>query len=471
MAPYTTTEFIEKARQRHGDKYSYDRCVYVGSRTKLVVTCSDHGDFDVVGASHLNGNGCAKCVQATSKTAQTYTTEAYVAKCKEKFGDLYDYSETVYVFSKDKVKIRCREHGIFEKAACLHLFGRGCPSCGKEKGIKDRVGIKMGKAIVDTEDLVERARALHGDKYCYDYANYIDCETKVDLTCPDHGPFAMLPRHHVNPKRPCGCPKCGIIKAALNRSTGVEKFIEQARQVHGDRYDYGKVEYGNCDSNISIFCRLHGEFKQTPYHHIKHKSGCPSCGGTVAYTNETFVAAARRVHGSTFDYSKVQYRTAHDKVAIICGKHGEFQQTAFQHLKGHGCQKCWFAAGASKMQIDWLELVSVQLRRQVQHARNQGEFKIPGSRFSVDGYDEETNTVYEFLGKFFHSDPRVHRPDEWNKLLNITHGDNYKKTMARENYLRNAGYHVVNMWEVDWLQYLHSVKLIQKHVRRRLYRY
>ena len=467
MPPYTTSEFIQKSRERHGDKYEYDRCVYVGSRLKVTVTCPSHGDFEVAGANHLSGTGCAKCVQADSKRNQTYTTETYIEKCIAKFGELYDYSETVYVFSKDKVRIICPEHGIFEMAANNHLSGRGCPTCGRRKFAKNRIGIKLDSPLEDTQDFISRSIAIHGHEYNYEESEYINSSTKVKISCLTHGSFFMLPRTHIDRKTPKGCPICGTIKSAVKRSKGIEAFIKESTEVHGGRYDYSKTQYVSVDQNVIIVCRAHGEFEQTPYHHIKHRAGCPTCGKTLAYTTESFIKKALSVHSEeSFDYSKVNYKTAHDKIIITCPKHGDFQQTAFQHLRGNGCAQCWTSNGASKMQIEWLELKSFQLRRQIQHALNLGEYKIPGSRYSADGFDAETNTIFEFHGRFFHSDPRVHPASEWNHLLKISHGDNYKKTIARENFIKGAGYNLVVMWETDWRIFIRHVRRIQRAFRK-----
>ena len=57
-------------------------------------------------------------------------------------------------------------------------------------------------------------------------------------------------------------------------------------------------------------------------------------------TTEEFISKAKEVHGNKYDYSKVEYVNNHTKVCIICPKHGEFWQTPNHHLLGHGCSKC-----------------------------------------------------------------------------------------------------------------------------------
>lgn len=128
------------------------------------------------------------------------------------------------------------------------------------------------------------------------------------------------------------------------------EFIEKAKTVHSDRYDYSKVEYVNNRTKVCIICPEHGEFWQTPNHHLGGND-CPKCvHQSYKHTTESFIEAAKKVHGDRYDYSKVEYVNAHTKVCIICPEHGEFWQTPTNHMKGRGCPKCK-AAKISDMRI------------------------------------------------------------------------------------------------------------------------
>lgn len=118
-----------------------------------------------------------------------------------------------------------------------------------------------------------------------------------------------------------------------------ETFIGKARELHGDKYDYSKVEYINSQTKVCIICPIHGEFWQTPNSHL-NGNGCPSCSGLKKRTTETFIAKAREVHGDKYDYSKTQYINKRSKVIITCPEHGDFEQCANNHLRGQGCPKC-----------------------------------------------------------------------------------------------------------------------------------
>lgn len=125
-----------------------------------------------------------------------------------------------------------------------------------------------------------------------------------------------------------------------------DEFIEKARQVHGDKYDYSKVEYVNSKTPIVIVCPIHGEFKQKPSRHTVYKRGCPDCGDIMAgkknieRCSKLFISKARKIHGDKYDYSKVIYTRNNEDVEIICPIHGSFKQTPNNHLHGEGCLKC-----------------------------------------------------------------------------------------------------------------------------------
>ena len=102
-----------------------------------------------------------------------------------------------------------------------------------------------------------------------------------------------------------------------------EDFISKAIAVHGEKYDYSKVEYVNTLTKVTIICPIHGVFEQRPKVHLGG-CGCPYCGSS-SRTTETFIKAARRVHGDKYDYSKVKYINSYTEVTIICPNHGEFK--------------------------------------------------------------------------------------------------------------------------------------------------
>lgn len=129
-----------------------------------------------------------------------------------------------------------------------------------------------------------------------------------------------------------------------------EIFIERARKIHGDRFDYSKVEYTAYKNKVRIICPKHGEFLQQAQLHLAG-SICPICAGRVMRPTSDFVEKAKEVHGDKYDYSKAEYKGNHEKVLIICPEHGEFWQRALTHLHGHGCPKCGIEMNTAAQKI------------------------------------------------------------------------------------------------------------------------
>lgn len=183
-----------------------------------------------------------------------------------------------------------------------------------------------------TQEFIDRARTIHGDKYGYDSVNYISNKNKVSILCPEHGLFLMTPNSHLLGQN---CPKC----SGKHRWTEQE-FIARARLIHpSDKYDYSDVNYVNNSTKVSIVCSEHGLFKQTPKSHLLGK-GCIACAGVKKHTTNSFIQKAREIHGDRYDYSKVDYVNAREKVIVTCPEHGQFEQIPNNHLSGVCCPGC-----------------------------------------------------------------------------------------------------------------------------------
>ena len=118
-----------------------------------------------------------------------------------------------------------------------------------------------------------------------------------------------------------------------------QEFIEEAKKMHGDRYDYSKVKYVNTRRKVCIICPKHGEFWQIPASHLSGR-GCRYCADNIKRSTEEFIRKSKKIHGNKYDYSKVQYINNSTKVCIICPEHGKFWQVPSSHLRGKGCPNC-----------------------------------------------------------------------------------------------------------------------------------
>jgi hypothetical protein len=126
----------------------------------------------------------------------------------------------------------------------------------------------------DVKYFIEKARSVHGDRYDYSKSVYINSRVPIVITCPEHGDFTIRAAKHLFGQK---CRECANCDASKRYSKNISKFIEDARKVHGDKFDYSLVEYKNQDSRIKIICPVHGEFEQTAKDHVVRKIGCAEC--------------------------------------------------------------------------------------------------------------------------------------------------------------------------------------------------
>jgi len=257
-----TENFIRKAHEIHGDKYGYDRVNYVKKDIPVEIYCPVCKDYyQQTPGCHLAGHGCTRC--ANNKPLGT---EEFIRRAKEVWGDRYTYEHSVYTTTKGKVTVTCRIHGDFPTTAYDFLQGHGCPDCAKAT-----YGDARRK---DRDQFIEDSRKVHGDKYNYSKVVYVNNRTPVIIGCPVHGDFKQSPHSHLAGE---GCVLCGRDRIANLHRKGTEKFIQEARKVHGDIYDYSLVDYVNNKTNVIVICPKHGPFETMPLSHIKDRNGCPKC--------------------------------------------------------------------------------------------------------------------------------------------------------------------------------------------------
>lgn len=291
----TNDEFINRSCKIHGAAYDYSKAHYVNYLTKVTIICNTCGlEFQQIPANHYHGEGCPNCRwDKMGKSRINHTGAMFKEKAENIHGDKYDYSKVIYTSAHDPITIICKTCGIqFEQAPTGHLGGHGCFECWKAKTSNDRR---------DTlEDFIEKARGIHGNKYDYSGAVYVNAATKIVIKCSKHGNFEQTPNGHLAGR---GCVKCrfsGIIYKSSKRQL---ENLKKARQIHKES------------------------------------------GKTNALTQNEFIEKSMQAHGNRYNYSKAIYRTAKENIIIICPIHGEFSQEAYHHTEGVGCPRCSFSKG------------------------------------------------------------------------------------------------------------------------------
>ena len=444
--------------------------------------------------------------------------EEFIEKAIKIHGNKYDYSGVKYIHSKKDISIICTKHGNFEQTPNTHLRGGGCKKCGRI--------ICADKIKSNTNDFIEKAIKIHGNKYDYSEVDYIRCSKKVTIICTKHGNFEQRPNDHLTGN---GCMNC-----CLNKKKTLDEFVEHAIKIHGNKYDYSEVEYITSCDEIVIGCLVHGKFNQTPTNHLhggcskcayinsgiqqrknqndvidnfikihgnkydyssvkyttihdkiiigcfdhgnfeqtpkNHLSGrgCIKCGILTSiqastYTHEDFIEKAIKIHGNKYDYSEVKYIGCRESINVICKKHGSYETLPYLHLQNHNCPKCNIRH--SKISIQWLKYMEFCHNNNIQHAENIKEYFIPSTLYHADGFCKETKTIYEFHGDLWHGNPKIYNSLDINPISKISYGELYNKTITKKQKCIELGYNYVEIWEHDWKKIIKVITKLQRLYR------
>lgn len=249
----SSVDFINRAKSKFGDRFSYLKTRYAVRRQEVIITCKKHGDFSILPMVFLSSlSGCPKC-------RSTVMNDKFILKARKQHGHRYDYAKVDYQGFNVPVEIQCPVHGSFHQTPETHLRAKiGCQQCNLDDNRMNR------------DEFIKRSCEQHGTRYDYAGVDYICGDTKVSITCAKHGMFLQKPRIHTAGS---GCPECF---REAKRST-IDEFIRNAKAVHGDVYNYDHVDYCNSKVKVKIECPVHGFFWMIPNSHISSKGGCPKC--------------------------------------------------------------------------------------------------------------------------------------------------------------------------------------------------
>lgn len=204
-------DFIQKSKNKFGNRYTYENTLYVACKTDIIITCRIHGDFNIKPTNHLSSaiGGCRQCGHEKSsqnnseyiysengKIVQTLPLrqDTFIARCKGVHGDKYDYSQTIYKNSRTKFNVTCSKHGAFQVNLKAHIHReQGCPLCKyRKRGVGQ-----------STDGYIEQFNQRYNNAY-----KYIDVNTEtknVIFECATHGEQHIKIGSHL---RGVGCYEC-----------------------------------------------------------------------------------------------------------------------------------------------------------------------------------------------------------------------------------------------------------------------
>lgn len=357
--------------------------------------------------------------------------------------------------------IFCKTHPtppkIWEPYLNNLLKGHSCSACANEKnGLRQRI------------DFIADSRKKHGEER-FDYSNtkYLGYNEDVIIRCVKHNKeFKCNAATHLSDSRSAGCPSCLAECMSGEHHHSVVSLDELKRRIEsiwGNRFEYDFTGYTCLGDYIKITCKeCKRSWKGTATNHVHptEPRGCIKCGRKVCadklrLTYEEFVSKCVETHGTKYDYSKFIYVTNSETGIVICKIHGEYQVTPADHFGGTECPQCSLA-GVSKGQLQWLSYCSSKdaldiIYKGGKHNREE-TFKINGKLYRADGYSSNTNTIYEFLGCWYHGcnkcgkfvESRIH---PWK---NMTMKELNEEFQQRKRVFEENGYIVVFIWECEW---------------------
>ena len=383
------------------------------------------------------------------KVMSRINTNIFIERAQKIHGTKYDYSKVIYIKSSEKVCIICPEHGEFWQTPNSHITSKqGCPKCGK-----------TGK--LTQEEFIKKARHIHNDKYDYSKVQYVNSQTKVCIICPEHGEFWQTPSSHLDRQ---GCRKC-----YGNYKSNTEEFIEKAKKIHGDKYDYSKVQYVNNKTKVCIICPIHGEFWQKPNVHLRG-NGCINCKYETdvkkrTKTKEQFIQDAIKTHGNRYDYSKVEYINNHTKICIICNEtnkyghiHGEFWQKPNNHIHGQQCPKCAKKMSRLERRVqDFLienDFLFIKEKKFEWLGDLRLDFFLPDYNIAIECQGEQHFKPVDFAGK----------GEEWAKenLIETKQRDSLKYNLCNEHNIQILYYTTKKINKLSDCENITNLKIIKE---------
>lgn len=423
--------FLIQAREKHGERFLYDRSSWGGTNKKLRICCAAHGWFDQVPYDHLKfDGGCYECSKIEwPQKVQKRSLERFLKKAQKVHAGKYEYDPLSWKGQKVLFKIKCPIHGWFEQVPYDHLrLYTGCPSCSYEKSGALR--------RTETSEMLARFKAVHGDRYLYNKFEYKGGKQKSIITCQIHGDFHQSPAEHLNYG---GCQRC----SKRHRWT-TKSFAEEATIAHDGKYSYERAVYNGALKKLTITCPTHGDFTQVASAHLTRKDGCPKCSPTARTSLPIFLERCKKRFGNRYDYSQVDYVDVHTPVKIICRKHGLFEQPPSWHLSNAvGCTHCTHIV--SNKETAWLDSLNLP-----ETAQRNVRIKLGNRKRSVDAFDPASNTVLEFWGTYWHGHKDYFDPKAIHPICKKTYGELYAATQEKRRLIIEAGYTLVEIWEHEY---------------------
>ena len=235
------------------------------------------------------------------------------------------------------------------------------------------------------DEFIRRCRERHGDTYDYSLVELKNVLHPVRIICPHHGVFEQLATNHM---RGHGCARCAIEfpKPRPRRRMTTTNFIARARKLHGDRYDYSRVDVQGAMEPVEILCPLHGPFEQRPTNHLLG-FGCPACGQEVRRVPVDAAEGAVREQYPHYRLEHATYAGQSAPATWRCIIHDRsFRRSGYELLAQYptGCRDCTREARREKRRRDRDDLAARERLKQVSQGLDPR--RVKAFRMHLDGH-------------------------------------------------------------------------------------
>ncbi len=398
------------------------------SKAKLIWKCEKNHIWETTIDRIQSGRWCHECHLLKVKP----TIEKFKIYAKSMGGECLSNK---YINSKINLEWKCKRNHVWESRPRTSYWCRECSI--------------MDSYIIGIDDLLKFAESKDGECLSKEYKSGIPIKWK----CKRNHIWKSI---YVGDNRTGWCIKCTNIE---QRKYDIKDCIKSANSKGGECLS---DSYINSDISMDWKCEK-GHVFRTRYSHIVDGSWCKKCCTFERRLGlQSCMSWAKKKGGRCIS---TEYANKETIMVWECNKKHKWNARfgSLIYMKSW-CPRC-SNKGYSKAQIQWLKYLSI--KKNIRHAEtDEGEYKIPKTRYSADGYEKTTNTIYEYHGSYWHGDIREFNPTDINKHCNRTFGQLLKKTIKKEMDIRNLDYNYVCIWGYDWRRGIKAVVKLQRLFRK-----
>jgi len=372
------------------EKYSYNLVKYNGSRKNIKIFCfkENHGFFERRPEILYKKRGCFLCLKELDK-------KRFIEKVQKIHKDKYDYSLVNYINYHTNINVICdiKGHGNFQVTPDNHQSNKsGCPICGRLKSSRKR--------RKKEEKFLSEIKKIFKNKYSFEKVNYQGAKIPVIIICKKHGEYPITPDSLLQGR---GCFDCGLIEQGLKRRSTTLAFINAAKKIHGNRYNYSQTKYETAKTHVTIICNKHKEFEQLPTIHLTG-AGCNDCGNeTIGKKMRNPIEKVIRIleerrGNRNFDYSLIYntYKNNRSLLSIRCTKHNKiFFQSADDHAQSGGCEDCKYKSIGEEL------VMAILSKKNIEYVHNWSKHDciLNKGKAKFDFYLPHQNLIIEYDGE------------------------------------------------------------------------